>query len=150
MSNSPSLPAADLEQALSAMTFEIEPGHFALCGFDGPLEPGDLRYLGDAPGQLTCEGGESTLLVHMRHLPALRTSHPGLRVESDLFWVRFRAAMNWEVVGFLAKVTSELAAVGVPLGAVCGFSRDHLFIHERHRTTTLAVLQQLFPATAAQ
>lgn len=142
--------ASNLEQALAAMTFEIEPGHFALCTFDGSALPGDLAYLQDSPGQLTCEGGETTLLLHTQHLPALLLAHPDLRSETDLFWVRFRAAMDWEVVGFLAKVTGALAEAGVPLGAVCGFSRDHLFIHERHRATTLAVLQQLFPASAAQ
>ena len=40
--------------------------------------------------------------------------------------------MGWELVGFLALVTGRLAAAGVPLGAVCGFQRDHLFVAERH------------------
>jgi hypothetical protein len=55
--------------------------------------------------------------------------------------------MGWEVVGFLAKVTGSLAAAGVPLGAVCGFSRDHLFLHERYLPQSLAVLRGLFPET---
>ena len=53
--------------------------------------------------------------------------------------------MGWEVVGFLARVTGALAAAGVPLGAVCGFSRDHLFVAEAHLERALETLRGSFP-----
>jgi hypothetical protein len=71
--------------------------------------------------------------------------HPGARVEGGLLWVSFTAAMGWEVVGFLALVTGRLAAAGVPLGAVCGFSRDHLFVSRDHEAVLRGVLEGLFP-----
>ena len=59
-------------------------------------------------------------------------------------WVRFESAMDWEVVGFLARVTTALAEAGVPIGAVCGFSRDHLFVGARFEAVTRSVLAGLF------
>ena len=50
--------------------------------------------------------------------------------------------MSWDVVGFLARVTSALAEGGVPLGAICGFDRDHLFLDERHLERARAILRE--------
>lgn len=44
----------------------------------------------------------------------------------------FSVAMDWQVVGFLAAVTGLLAGAGIPLGAVCGYYRDHLFIDQKY------------------
>jgi hypothetical protein len=137
-------PAVDLDQALSRMTYEVVAGKFALTGFPEEPSPGDLEALAGGPGQLIREGGETTLLVPEGSLPGVLQAHPSASVESGLIWIRFRAPMSWEVVGFLARVTSALAAAGVPLGAVCGFSRDHLFIHERFLESTIAVLDEHF------
>ena len=104
------------------------------------------RYSRDAPGQLTREGGETSLLISMERLEELLKRHPQAEVEQGLVWIRFRAAMGWDVVGFLAKVTGALAQAGIPLGAVCGFSRDHLFVQERYLEKTLSVLEPLFPS----
>lgn len=138
-------PARTLEQALRAMTFEVLDERFALCGFDEPPVTADLTDLRGAPGQLTCEGGETSVLLEQSKLPAFLARHPDARVEHDLLWIRFRSAMGWEVVGFLARVTGALAGAGIPLGAVCGFSRDHLFVHEKYLPQSLAVLRELFP-----
>ena len=59
--------------------------------------------------------------------------------------IRFRMAMDWELVGFLALVTGRLAEAGVPVGAVCGFSRDHLFVARPHLERAEDVLEALFP-----
>ena len=54
--------------------------------------------------------------------------------------------MTWELVGFLALVTSRLAQAGVPLGAVCGYSRDHLFVARCHAERARGILRELFPS----
>ena len=137
-------PAPDLQAALRSMSWSIEPGRFALVGHPLAPAPADLELL-DPPAQLTFEGGETTLLVREEVLAGLLERRAGASVERGLLWVRFEAAMGWEVVGFLALVCGRLAEAGVPLGAVCGFSRDHLFVHERHEATLRAVLGELFP-----
>jgi uncharacterized protein len=136
--------AHDLQAALERMSFELEPGRFTLLGFDALPSAEDLAFIGDGPGQLVREHGETTLLLPAVSAEEALRAHPDAKVERGFVWVRFVAAMDWEVVGFLAKVTGSLAAAGVPLGAVCGFSRDHLFIHEAHLEPTLATLNALF------
>ncbi|MCP3919324.1 MAG: ACT domain-containing protein [bacterium] len=126
------------------MSWRIEPGRFALLGFPEPPDGGDLAALAP-PAQLVCEAGETSLLVREEQLADLLARHPAASVERGLVWVRFDAPMGWEVVGFLARVTGRLAGAGVPVGAVCGFSRDHLFVSERYRDTLTEVLGELFP-----
>lgn len=64
----------------------------------------------------------------------------GLRVEEGYRIITFETPMTWEVVGFLSLVTGQLARAGVPLGAICAFDRDHLFVHERFLETARKVL----------
>ena len=137
-------PARDLEQALAAMTWREEPGRFALVGFDSPALADDLLALTEC-GQITREGGETSLLIRAEELTGVLERRPDARVERDLCWYRFEAAMGWEVVGFLARVTTHMAEAGIPVGAVCGFSRDHLFIGAAHRERAREVLAGLFP-----
>jgi hypothetical protein len=137
-------PLTCLAQALRRMGFERLPGWFCLVAFDEPPGPADLALAADDPMQLVREGGETTLLVRRERLAGLLGRHPGARVQTDLAWIRFESAMDWELVGFLALVTSRLAEAGVPLGAVCGYSRDHLFVGREHLARALEVLSELF------
>jgi hypothetical protein len=139
-------PLHELGAALRQMRFAVEPGRFALVGFREPPAAADLALLGgELPCQAIREGGETTLLVPEPELLAIRARHPGALEERGFAWIRFESAMAWDLVGFLALVTGRLAAGGVPLGAVCAFHRDHLFIAERHLERAREVLRGLFP-----
>jgi hypothetical protein len=139
--------AKSLSAARERMSWEILPGSFALLGFpELPLEA-DLSALGEGPAQIVREGGETTLLVREEALEQALARHPRARAERDLCWIRFRVPMDWEVVGFLALVTGELASAGIPLGAVCGYSRDHLFLSRRFLEPAREVLARLFPSS---
>lgn len=140
-------PARDLDQALAAMTWTRLAGRFALVGFPGPPGAAELELL-EPPAQLVREEDETTVLLREEHLEALLARRPGARVERDLAWIRFEAPMGWEVVGFLARVCTELAAEGVPIGAVCSYARDHLFVARAHLERAERVLERLFPRTA--
>jgi hypothetical protein len=137
--------ARNLEQVLAGMRWEVLEGDFCLLGFEEPAAAADLALLAGEPGQLVREGGETTLLVRAEHAEDVLARHPGARAERDLVWIRFRMAMDWELVGFLALVTGRLAEAGVPVGAVCGFSRDHLFVARPHLERARGVLEALFP-----
>lgn len=139
--------AQDLPSALAKMSFSVEPAEFALVGFQAPPGPEDLALLLIAPAQLIREVDETTLLIRAADVEGLRGRHADLRVEAPLLWIRFEAAMGWEVVGFLAHITTALAKAGVPIGAVCSFSRDHLFVSVAYREATLIVLGELFPSS---
>ena len=127
------------------MRWEVLEGAFCLIGMGD--EPGaeDLALAADEPAQLVREGGETTLLVRQERADEVLARHPEAGVERDLAWIRFRQPMAWELVGFLALVTGRLAEAGVPLGAVCGYSRDHLFVARAHLATAVDVLDALFP-----
>ncbi|MFT5731869.1 MAG: hypothetical protein ACJA2W_003078 [Planctomycetota bacterium] len=141
--------AQDLTEALAKMSWSLEHDEFALVGFTDPPTPEDVELLTHAPSQLIRERDETTLLVRASDVDAVRLRHPDLRSEAPLLWIRFEAAMGWEVVGFLAHVTSALAAAGIPIGAVCSFSRDHLFVNAAYRSAMAVVLDDLFPRQVA-
>jgi hypothetical protein len=135
---------SDLENVLCRMTFTVEEGRFVLAGF--PEEPvrADFELLARTPGQIVRERDETTLLVRAECRSEIVARHPGSRVLENLAWIRFEAPLTWDVVGFLARVASELAEEGIPIGAVCGFSRDSLFVDERYLPRARARLSSLF------
>lgn len=133
-----------LDDALRAMRWREEDGRFALLGFRGRPAPDDLRLLEREPAQLVREGGQTTLLLRDEEAPAALARHPDAACERDLVWIRFEAPMAWELVGFLARVSGALAEAGVPIGVVCAFRRDHLFVAAAHRATARGVLERLF------
>lgn len=132
------------------MTFSVLDGRFALFGsaeWDAATARSALER---SPSQVIREDDGMTILVLERDLAPLLSRHPNATVERDLAWIRFDAPMGWEVVGFLARVTEALAHVGVPVGAICGFRRDHLFISARYLPTARAALARLFPERPAR
>jgi hypothetical protein len=144
-SEAPFCAGRDLGAVCATMRFAVEPGRFVLLGFPEAPGPADLALAaGDGPAQLVREGGETTLLVRAAEAAGVLARHPAAAVERDLAWIRFEGALAWDVVGFLALVTGRLAAAGVPLGAVCGFSRDHLFVAEPFLARAREVLRELF------
>lgn len=145
----PAEAANSFELAWQTMSFSVEPGRFALLGLNDAPEPADLACLEHVPAQMIRETDETTLLVHQELSPSILARHPDARIERDLVWIRFETPMSWEVVGFLARVCQELAAAGVPIGAVCAFSRDHLFVAHAHLATARSVLERLFPQRSA-
>jgi hypothetical protein len=119
---------------------------FALIGFAEAASPRAIELaLGPAGGQVIREGGETTLLVPMSALAEVLELHPTARAERDLVGYRFEAAMGWDVVGFLALVTSRLAESGIPVCALCAFSRDYVLIARRYEDGVRRALSELFP-----
>jgi hypothetical protein len=144
----PEKTTSELADACAGMGWEVVEHDFSLFGFDDPPGAFELECLRAGPAQLVSEGGETTLLTRAEHEPRILRDHPTARVERELVWIRFRNPMAWDLVGFLSLVTTELARAGVPLGCVCGFSRDHLFIARRYLDPARAVLSKLFPQQA--
>lgn len=138
-------PTGSLSEALASTSWRAEPGRFALIGLPRGPRMEDLALLGRAPAQVIREEEGTTLLVPDDSLADVLERHPDARVERGLVWIRFSAAMDWELVGFLAHVTGALASAGVPVGCVCSFDRDHLFVAEPHFERAAEVLNGLFP-----
>ena len=142
----PSLdPVHSLEEALQGMVWRREEGLFALLGFPEPPFPADLIALsGSGPAQGIREGGETTLLLPAAEAEAAFLRHPQAQNEGPLVWVRFELPLAWDLVGFLAHVTGAMERAGIPVGAISGFSRDHLFFAADAWPRAAAVLSNLF------
>ncbi|MFN0006361.1 MAG: hypothetical protein ACKVXR_00510 [Planctomycetota bacterium] len=126
------------------MTFTVEHDEFHLIGFPEAPAREDFGALEDPPAQIIRESDETTILVRAEAAVEILARHPGARVERDLAWIRFETPMAWELVGFLALVTGELGRAGVPIGAVCGYRRDHLFVARRFLPAARKALESLF------
>ncbi|MCG3208285.1 MAG: hypothetical protein FOGNACKC_01888 [Anaerolineae bacterium] len=133
-----------IEQILAATELSIHPDRFVLVG----LSPQERRRIeaslaawADSPLQYIVEPDVLTLLLPEQTWARTATQFPDARVEGPLRLFSFSVAMEWSVVGFLAAVTGLLAANGIPLGAVCGYYRDHLFIAEEFAAGAEAILR---------
>jgi hypothetical protein len=133
-----------IEQILTRTELTLHPGEFVLVG----LEPGqrsrlesDLTRINSDFFQYIVEPDVLTLLLDNHSWVRLNPHYPQAKVEGPLRIFTFTVAMDWEVVGFLAAVTRLLADAGVPLGAICGYYRDHLFISVEHAARAEAVLR---------
>lgn len=135
-------PARTLAEALQRTEAGILPGPVGVIGLaPGALDPASL-LAGPAPRQVIVEVEEITALLPWEEARqvAERAEAP---LEGPFAWLRFETPMAWELVGFLARVTSALAQAGVSLGAVCGYSRDHLFVPWEQREVALDALEGL-------
>lgn len=137
-------PTSSLSEALEGTSWREEGGRFVLVGFSGGPRVEDLALLGRAPSQIVREEEGTTILVSEDAIDAVVERHPDARVVRGLVWIRFSMAMDWDLVGFLAHVTKALAEAGVPVGCVCTFDRDHLFVSEEHLERAAEVLDDLF------
>jgi hypothetical protein len=124
-----------IDAILATTELTIRPENFVLVGINParrrPLEA-DLASLPGKFFQYTVEADVLTLLVAESEWEKIGSNYPQARVEGPLLVFSFSVAMDWEVVGFLAGVTGLLARHNIPLGAVCGYYRDHLFIAQKY------------------
>ena len=139
-------PAKTLPEALAKMSCRPEPRPMGIVGWpEGGPDQVPFADLGaqEGPFQVIREGGEWTVLVDWPTAQALSGAHPGANLAGPLTWIRFEMPMDWELVGFLARVAEALAQVGIPIGAVCGFSRDHVFVPTDRASEAFAALAGL-------
>ncbi len=104
------------------------------------LENPELSPRGDAPYMLLRDRYEVTLLLDETDWRTMRHAARDARVEGGFRLVTFDLELDWNVVGYLARVTEILAEAGVSVGALSAFSRDHLLIKQDELGTALRVL----------
>ncbi|HYN84601.1 MAG TPA: ACT domain-containing protein [Pyrinomonadaceae bacterium] len=126
---------ADVEELLRRTRVEVAGATFVLVG----LRPEDWRRLlenpelsprAEASMMLLRDGREVTLLLEEEDWRVMRHAARDARTEAGFRLVTLDIELGWHVVGYLAHVTSILAAVGIPVGALSAFSRDHLLVKQ--------------------
>jgi hypothetical protein len=124
---------------------EVAPSTFYLVGLRHEdwarlLENPELSPRGSAPFMLLRDAHEVTLLLDETDWRTMRHAVRDARVESDFRLLTFDIELDWQTVGFLARVTGLLAAAGVSCGALSAYSRDHLLIKQDELGNALRVL----------
>ena len=137
--------STNLSQILAATELSVHPDEFVLVGLPPERRAhveADLSQMTGGFVQYIREPDILTLLLPLSNWTIIDQRYPEALTQSPVILFTFSVAMDWNVVGFLAGVTTILANNNVPLGAVCGYYRDHLFIARQYARRAEAVLRQ--------
>ncbi|HEY9284309.1 MAG TPA: ACT domain-containing protein [Pyrinomonadaceae bacterium] len=140
MSNAPA--AGEL---LRRTKVDVLPGTFVLVGLRHAdwrrlLENPELSPRPDAVFMLLRDAHEVTLLLEEEDWRAMRHAARDARAEGPFRLVTLDIELQWDVVGYLARVTEILAAAGLSVGALSAFSRDHLLVKQDDLAALLRAL----------
>ena len=136
---------ADAVELLRRATVEVAPATYFLIGMRHEdwarlLENPELSPRGSAPFMLLRDRYEVTLLLDETDWRTMRHSARDARIEGGFRLVTLNIELDWNVVGFLARVTQLLAEAGISCGALSAFSRDHLLIKQDDLAAALRIL----------
>ena len=90
--------------------------------------------------QLIAEPDVLTLLLPQSDWRSLRPAFPHARVQAPFRVISFDHDLPDDLVGFLAVASRALADAGVPILAICGYTKDHILVREEHLERALAAL----------
>jgi uncharacterized protein len=90
--------------------------------------------------QLIAEPDVLTLLLPQSDWRVLKPAFPHARVQAPFRVISFDLDLPNDLVGFLAVASHALAEAGVPILAICGYTKDHILVREEHLERALAAL----------
>jgi len=117
---------------------------FAAGSLDGPLRllqgEGIRITRMTAPFMILMDKYEVTLLLDEIDFGTMRHALRDAKIEGGYRLMTFDIELDLNVVGFMADVSSILAAANVPIMALSAFSRDHLLIKQNDLANALKAL----------
>lgn len=136
---------SDVDDLLRRTRVEVAPGIYYLVGMRHEdwarvLENPELSPRRDASFMLLRDKHEVTLLLEEEDWQVMRYAAREARVEKDFRLMTLDIELEWDVVGYLRRVTEILAEADVPVGALSAFSRDHLLIKQDDLARALRAL----------
>ena len=90
--------------------------------------------------QMIVEPDVLTLLLPQSDWRSLRPAFPRARIQQPFRVISFDLDLPDDLVGFLAVASRALADAGVPILAICGYTKDHILVREEHLDRALAAL----------
>src|SRR6266545_3697736 len=84
-----------------------------------------------------------TLVLPEEHWNRLRPAFPHAKIALQYRLISFELDLPPDLVGFMATLSGVLAGAGIPLLAICGFTKDHLLVREHDLEQALAALATL-------
>lgn len=148
MSEEPVAVVKELAEAMVRMHFKVLPGRFTLLALPKEALQEACALVGrngSSLGQVIVEEDVVTVLLPEAEAATLVKSYPNARAEEGMRLITFTVPMDWSVVGFLSRVAGILSRNGIPIGAVCGFYRDHLVVPEKYLAKAKAALDDEIP-----
>jgi hypothetical protein len=139
-----------LAELFRTMRWRVRPERLVLAGIDPREQPVVLRLVAGLTGrlwQLTVEPEVVTLIVEESDWRSISPAFPRARIERPYRLISFEADLPPDLVGFMALVSTALAEAGVPILALCGFTRDHFLVREAdlaRAEAAIAALQEGF------
>ena len=128
----------DLDILISSMSAELREGTFVFCTVSEGQVPEFLN-----PVMMFREAEGTTLILLQSEAAA-----QGLEFEFPCRMITLNIHSSLEAVGFLARITTALAAAGMGVNPVSGFYHDHLFVPEDRVEDAMKVLQDLSESQA--
>jgi hypothetical protein len=126
--------------------WQARPERFVLAG----LEPRERQVLARLlPGiaapfvQLILEPDMLTLVLPEAEWRSIRPAFANARIQAPCRVITFDLDLPDDLVGFLAAASRALAAAGVPILAICGYTKDHILVREEYLGQSLAALESL-------
>ena len=125
--------ATDLAHLLASMTPVLAPDAYVFTTITDPENYADLKPIGSFREQegttLICEAGSA--------------ASKGLPTSGRFAMITLQVPSSLEAVGFLARITTALAAEKISCNAVAAFHHDHLFIPQARAADAMSVLHRL-------
>ena len=128
----------DLNKLIASMRPELRDGTYVFVSM--PVDGADPVGLGAVMSFREDEG--VTMIV-----PDHAASAAGLMGVFPCRMVTLTVHSALDAVGFLAAVTTRLAAAGISVNAVSAFFHDHLFVPAERADETVEILSRMAPAT---
>jgi hypothetical protein len=137
----------ELDDLFQTTRLKVHEGTFMLLGLSS--EDG-IRMMSELEAQRRTtrpfmsfqDGFECTFLFREEDRKAAGIFLLEQRVESGFRLVTLDRELNWDVVGYLARVTRLLADANISVGVLSSFSRDHLLIKETDLELALLILDE--------
>jgi hypothetical protein len=124
----------NLDALLRTMTPELQDGVFVFC----TIGANDELAATLTPLMLFREREATTLILRREE-----AAQAGLTSEFAARLITLTVQSALDAVGFLAAVTTELAAAGISVNAVSAFHHDHLLVPEHRAEEALRLLQEM-------
>jgi hypothetical protein len=134
-----------VSELLRQTRVEVAPATYVIVGLSHQswaqlLENPELSPRADAPFMVFRDPHEVTLVIEADDWARIRHAARDAKVEKDYRLLTLDITLPWNTVGYLARVTELLAQVGISIGALTAFSRDHLLIKQDDLAKALRVL----------
>ena len=123
----------DLAVLLHSMQPSLVDGVFVFCT--------SQRSLASIADQALMVFREEEGLTYI--LPKQVAESASLSFASEWAMITLNVHSSLEAVGFLAKITEQLAAAGISVNAVSAYYHDHLFVPVYKRQEAMTILQAI-------